>query len=319
MAIKNENFILIQGWMINNLKLSGNDLLVYAIIYGFTQDGEQWFEGSRSYLSEWCNSSKRGIQKNLQRLVENNLVLKKETFVNNVKFCKYKVNPEYTPRGGGNVGSVSQFTTGELSSPVAKFTPREQSSPGGREQSSPYNIDIDNIVRKKESKKERKFSPQQVESNKKENLDFEKTQVSDSAINGKKKISDSQKSKNFNRLIEEYTTNEELRQELKNHLKTRKLKKAALTNRAIELSLSELNKIATGDYEKIQIVRNSIMNGWTGFFPLKKDEHNRLISSLSQHKPSYDIEAYESMNVFGDWIPEDDAKMEEFNEDDDFS
>ena len=43
--IKNENFILIQGWMINNLKLSGNDLLVYAIIYGFTQDGEQWFEG----------------------------------------------------------------------------------------------------------------------------------------------------------------------------------------------------------------------------------------------------------------------------------
>ena len=80
--IKNENFILIQGWMINNLKLSGNDLLVYAIIYGFTQDGEQWFEGSRSYLGAWCNSTKRGIQKNLQRLVENNLVLKKETFVN---------------------------------------------------------------------------------------------------------------------------------------------------------------------------------------------------------------------------------------------
>lgn len=35
MAIKNENFILIQGWMINNLKLAGNDLLVYAIIYFF--------------------------------------------------------------------------------------------------------------------------------------------------------------------------------------------------------------------------------------------------------------------------------------------
>ena len=81
MAIKNENFILIQGWMINNLKLSGNDLLVYAIIYGFTQDGEQWFEGSRSYLSEWCNSTKQGIQKNLKRLVESNLILKKETFI----------------------------------------------------------------------------------------------------------------------------------------------------------------------------------------------------------------------------------------------
>ena len=43
------------------------------------------------------------------------------------------------------------------------------------------------------------------------------------------------------------------------------------------------------------------MNGWTGFFPLKKDEHNRLLSSLSRHTPSYDIEAYErsSMAIFG--------------------
>lgn len=329
MAIKNENFILIQGWMINNLKLSGNDLLVYAIIYGFTQDGEQWFEGSRSYLGAWCNSTKRGIQKNLQRLVENNLVLKKETFVNNVKFCKYKVNPEYTPRGGGNAGDVSQFTTGELSSPGAKFTPREQSSPGGREQSSPgggeqsspYNIDIDNIdinniVKKKEINKERKDFSQQVESNKKENLDS--IQVSDSAVNGKK-ISDSKKSKTFDQLIEEYTSNKELRKELKEHLKTRKLKKAALTDRGVKLSLQKLDDLASNDQEKIMIVQNAIMNGWISFYPLKKDEHNRMLNSLKHHTPNYDIEAYKAMDIFSDWDPETDAKMEEFNEDDDFS
>ena len=33
--IKNENFIAIQGWMINELQLKGNDLIVYALIYGF--------------------------------------------------------------------------------------------------------------------------------------------------------------------------------------------------------------------------------------------------------------------------------------------
>lgn len=327
--IKNENFILIQGWMINNLKLSGNDLLVYAIIYGFTQDGEQWFEGSRSYLGEWCNSTKQGIQKNLKRLVESNLILKKETFINNVKFCKYKANPEHTPQKEKNGVDVPKDTPSQHSLPGATVAPSkqslpgggQQSLPGGRQQSCPYNIDIDNIdinniVKKKEINKERKDFSQQVESNKKENLDFEKTQVSDSPLIADKKEKTKQ---TFDSLIDEYTNNEDLRNELKEHLKTRKLKKAALTNRAIELSLSELDKIATGDYEKIQIVRNSIMNGWTGFFPLKKDEHNRLISSLSQHKPSYDIEAYESMNVFGDWTPEDDAKMEEFNEDDDFS
>lgn len=145
---------------------------------------------------------------------------------------------------------------------------------------------------KKERKKERKNFSQQVESNKKENLDFEKNQVSDSAINGKK-ISDSKKSKTFDQLIEEYTQNEDLRQELKEHLKTRKLKKAALTTRGVKLSLQKLDNLASNDQEKILIVQNAIMNGWTGFFPLKKDEHNRLLSSLSHHIPSYDIEAYE--------------------------
>lgn len=169
---------------------------------------------------------------------------------------------------------------------------------------------------KKESKKERKFSPQQVESNKKENLDS--TQVSDSAINGKK-ISDSKKSKTFDQLIEEYTSNEELRKELKEHLKTRKLKKAALTDRGVKLSLQKLDDLASNDQEKILIVQNAIMNGWISFYPLKKDEHNRMINSLKNHTPNYDIEAYKAMNIFEDWNPDDDAKTGSFNEDDDFS
>lgn len=147
--IKNKNFFVVQGWMVNNLKLTGNDLIIYAIIYGFTQDEEQWFEGSRSYLAGWCNSTKRGIQKNLNRLVESQLILKKEVFNNNVKFCRYKVNPKFTP-------GDSKDTPREQSSPVVNKVPQgggeqsslgggEQSSPGGGEQSSPNNIDLDNI------------------------------------------------------------------------------------------------------------------------------------------------------------------------------
>lgn len=169
---------------------------------------------------------------------------------------------------------------------------------------------------KKERKEENARSSQQVEPNKKENLDFEKNQVSDSAVNGKK-VSDSKKSKTFDQLIEEYTSNEELRKELKEHLKTRKLKKGALTDRGVKLSLQKLDNLASNDQEKILIVQNAIMNGWTGFFPLKKDEHNRMLSSLPQHKPNYDIEAYKAMDIFSDWDPEDDEKEENFNEDND--
>ena len=41
--IKNENYVVIQGWMVNELNLKGNDLMVYAIIYGFTQITGQLF------------------------------------------------------------------------------------------------------------------------------------------------------------------------------------------------------------------------------------------------------------------------------------
>lgn len=316
MAIKNENFILIQGWMINNLKLSGNDLLVYAIIYGFTQDGEQWFEGSRSYLGAWCNSTKRGIQKNLQRLVENNLVLKKETFVNNVKFCKYKVNPEYTPRGGGNAGDVSQFTTGELSSPGAKFTPREQSSPGGREQSSPgggeqsspYNIDIDNIdinniVKKKEINKERKDFSQQVESNKKENLDLEKNQVSDSAVNGKKlNSSDNKKASCINKKL----LDQEFNQVWDLYPKKQGKKPAQAAFYRARRNGTPLESIISGiksysDYiDAKKISQEYVKQGSTFFNQEAWSDDWSLPTGYSffHHKPNYDIERYKSFDIF---------------------
>lgn len=93
--IKNENYIAIQGWMINKLNLSGNNLLVYAIIYGFTQDAESWFKGSRQYLANWCNCTTRGIQKNLNYLLDRNLITKKSYIHNGDKVCEYKCNPEY--------------------------------------------------------------------------------------------------------------------------------------------------------------------------------------------------------------------------------
>lgn len=92
----------------------------------------------------------------------------------------------------------------------------------------------------------------------------------------------------FNQIIENYTSNQQLRNELKEHLKVRKNKKAALTNRAIELSLKKLDDLASNDAEKIKMVQNAIMSGWTTFYPLKKDEKKKMGSNAS-----YDMERYE--------------------------
>lgn len=87
--MKNKNYITILGWMVNELSLSGNDLICYAVIYGFSQDDNFW-EGSQSYLSDWLGVSRRTVIDILKRLISNGLIVKQEYEVNNVKFCKYK-------------------------------------------------------------------------------------------------------------------------------------------------------------------------------------------------------------------------------------
>lgn len=95
MKITNENYITIQGFMVNELGLKGNELLVYAIIYGFSQLENQEFKGSLQYLADWCNSTKQGIQKNIKSLMEKGLIKKQETTFNNIKFISYYATKLY--------------------------------------------------------------------------------------------------------------------------------------------------------------------------------------------------------------------------------
>ena len=127
--IINENYVLIQGWMINELKLKGNELLIYALIYGFSQAENQTFTGSLQYLSKWTNSTKQGVIKNLKSLIDKNYIVKNERYINNVKFCEY-----YSTKLNGVLNKVEW----------------------GIKQSLPNNIDnnTNNINNKKERKKE---------------------------------------------------------------------------------------------------------------------------------------------------------------------
>lgn len=79
--------------MINRLGLKGVPLSVYAIIYGFSQDGENEFTGSLQYLCDFTGgTSKPTIIKALKELVENDLLLRREEVINGVQFNRYKAN-----------------------------------------------------------------------------------------------------------------------------------------------------------------------------------------------------------------------------------
>ena len=90
--VKDDNFFLVSGWMLNRLNLKGISLQVFSIIYGFSQDGESYFTGSLQYLSDFTNASRPTIIKALKELVDKGFILKYENEMNGVKFNKYKAN-----------------------------------------------------------------------------------------------------------------------------------------------------------------------------------------------------------------------------------
>ena len=72
--LNSNNYVVIQGWMCNELGLKGNELLIFALIYGFSQDGDTRFYGSRSYMANTFNISLPTVDKAIDNLEEKNLI-----------------------------------------------------------------------------------------------------------------------------------------------------------------------------------------------------------------------------------------------------
>lgn len=81
--VRDGNYITIQSWMRTDLKLSGNELIVYAIIYGFSQNKQGEFTGSAQYLADWVGCTRRTVMTILNHLVEAKLISKTELILNN--------------------------------------------------------------------------------------------------------------------------------------------------------------------------------------------------------------------------------------------
>ena len=90
--ISDDNYFQVSGWMLNRLHLKGVELEVFAIIYGFSQDGETEFTGSIQYLCDFTGTSRPTIIKTLKRLADVKLIIKNEIEINSVKFNRYKAN-----------------------------------------------------------------------------------------------------------------------------------------------------------------------------------------------------------------------------------
>lgn len=124
--IKNSNFYVVNGWMVNDLKLTGRELQVYAIIYGFTQDDDTEFCGSLNYISDWLGTNSRHTAiRAINNLLARGLITKRQTKINGVAVNYYKVvwpyplqienNPQLYK---GNMGGGGTIYGSEKASPT---------------------------------------------------------------------------------------------------------------------------------------------------------------------------------------------------------
>ena len=92
--MKRDDYILILAPMVTELKLNGNNLIIFALIYGFCKDGAHKFNGSIDYICRWTNLSRPTVISTLKTLTECGYINKEEQTLNNIKTCSYTTNYE---------------------------------------------------------------------------------------------------------------------------------------------------------------------------------------------------------------------------------
>ena len=242
-AVRDDNFVVEHGWMVNRLQLKGNDLRVYAIIYGFSQTGGQEFTGNLQYLADWVNGTKQGVQKNLKALLDRGLIKKREYFANGVKQCAYRAT-ELPPVQRSCTGCATELQGGMQQSCTGHATELH----GGMQQSCTNNIGdniLDNIPDKKEIGGQAPTPPQEKKSTKKAKADTEA-------------------------ILARYTTDPATLELLREWLKVRKAKRAPQTEKALTLNLDKLDALAQESGLAVPAYLEAVIaRGWAAFFAIK--------------------------------------------------
>lgn len=238
--IRDDNYYQVSGWMINRLKLKGAALQIYAIIYGFSQDGESSFTGSLQYLCDFTNVSKNTVIKALKDLVELDYIIKTENFINGVQFNTYKINALVVQKLHWGSAETEQGVVQKLNRGSS------ETAPGGSAETAPNNKSLDNKLDNK--------------SNSKRDKEREETLLMVAELLGKHGYS----------LFAPHVG--ELQNALMSFVAFRKDIKKPMTSHAVDLLIEKLKHMTPDVSEQVEIIKQSIMNGWQGIFPLKEKD-----------------------------------------------
>lgn len=252
----NNNYVCLQGWMVKELGLRNSELIIYSLIYGFSQAEGTYFTGSLSYIAEWTGTTKRSVIDQLKRLQDRGLIEKEESFINNVKFCKYR----YCKK------ALTFLTSSEESSRVVK----KLHYPG--EKTSPNNI-VDNI----EEKKVINSSKDSLITKESDEMKWIIPMVQPKSTT-RLKTSQTYSSVFTEETRQTLTTQEEdsIEEAVSGYVEMRKVIKKPATAKALRLAISKAWSLSSHSVSKfIEIIDQSTMNSWQGVFPIREQGNAR--------------------------------------------
>ena len=85
-------------------------------------------------------------------------------------------------------------------------------------------------------------------------------------------IKERKKETNYDSIISEFNFSEEVKTEIHEFIKMRKMKKKPLTDRALKIQLNKLIKLSNNEEEQIKIIDKSIVSCWDEFYEIKENK-----------------------------------------------
>ena len=247
-AINDNNFVAIQGWMRTKLNLKGNELLIYALIYGFSQDGESRFKGSRKYIADWCGCSLDTVDRTLGSLVNKGLI------------AKYPHTDDRSTR----LVDYAAILTAITAAPTPAAIPTSAPAPAAT--TAPVQdawADITNAT------------PEQSQQ-----------PVAEPAAKPQPKKT--RKTKSFDDIIDNYTSDPTTKELLGAWLQNRKAKRSAMTDRAIQGNLNKLDQCAQASRMSVNDYLNEVIcRGWGSFFPIENYKRTGYQKPQPQQQDSW--------------------------------
>lgn len=143
-TIDDNAYLLIPAFARKDYGLRGNELLVFSLVYGFSQDGLSRFTGSIAYVMEWVGIGRRTAIGILNNLCQKGLLRKFVRYDDARLRCDYSAVLPGKRKGRNNAEEEGEKEENNTFcakvAPRAKIAPRAESAP--RAKTAPHNIDI---------------------------------------------------------------------------------------------------------------------------------------------------------------------------------